>query len=107
MERWGRKKPVKRDADPISVMEALKTNLPRVYCLFRKYSSVPATQNSDERVFSAVAALTNPKARKIKVETIAQKIICGRAIQRNGFVYDYYSLLYYICDYRCEHLDFM
>jgi hypothetical protein len=30
-----------------------------------------------------------PKARKIKVETIVQKIICGRAIQRNGFVYDY------------------
>jgi hypothetical protein len=70
MEMWGRKKPVKRDADPISVMEALKTDFPRVYCLFRKYSSVPATQN---RVFSAVAALTNPKARKIKVETIAQK----------------------------------
>jgi hypothetical protein len=30
-----------------------------------------------------------PKARKIKVETIVQKIICGPAIQRNGFVYDY------------------
>ena len=33
--------------------------------------------------------MTNKKARSIKVDTIEQKVICGQAICRNGYIYNF------------------
>jgi hypothetical protein len=89
MHRWGEQSTLRRDANPVHAMEALKKNFPRIYLLFRKYCVLPATQNKDERVFSFVARNTQPLCRQIKVETIEKKVIVGSAIRNHGFIFNY------------------
>ena len=70
-------------------MKALKSDYPRIFRLFRKYCVFPSTQNRDERIFSLVAQNTRPQCRRIKVDTIENKVLIGSAILSHGFIFNY------------------
>ena len=91
IQMWTRISRTRRTANPIAAMEALKSDFPRIYRMFRMYSIFPATQNKDERLFSLIAQNTGPLSRRIKVETIERKVVVGSAIQKHGFVFDFSS----------------
>ena len=64
-------------------------DFPWIFCVFRKFSIVPATQNKCERLFSLVGRITGPLSRNIKVETIERKVVVGSAVQKHGFIFNF------------------
>ena len=86
---WAGVSTASRKADPVPMMNGLKNDFPRIFCVFRKYSIVPATQNKCERLFSMVGRITGPLSRNIKVETIERKVVVGSAVQKHGFIFDF------------------
>ena len=61
--RWSGLSSLSRTTNPLHAMDALKSDYPRIFRLFRKYCIFPSTQNRDERIFSLVARNTRPQCR--------------------------------------------
>ena len=58
IQRWSGLSSLSRTTNPLHAMDALKSDYPRIFRLFRKYCVSPSTQNRDERIFSLVVSLT-------------------------------------------------
>ena len=82
IQRWSGLSSLSRTTDPVHAMDALKSDYPQI-CVF------PSTQNRDERIFSLVAQNTRPQCRRIKVDTIENKVLIGSDIQSHGFIINY------------------
>ena len=89
LHRWSQVAPLSRETNPLHAMDALKTDYPHIFEIFRKYCVFPSTQNRDERIFSMMARCTGPQCRSITVETLEKKILIGCAIRSNGFIFSY------------------
>ena len=88
---WSGINPLSRHSNTICAVTSLKIDYPRIFKHVRKYSVFPATQNSDERLFSMVNRNAGALSQSIKIETVEQKVVVGSAIQRHGFVFHYKS----------------